>query len=74
MSLPVSRVAKWKTTAQLIALGFLICGPAGDRWVPHCTEIGLSLLWIAAVLTLYTGWDYLFSGIRHIIAIEDGQA
>ena len=74
VSLPVSRVAKWKTTTQLIALGFLICGQAGDRIIPDTTEIGLTLLWIAAILTLYTGWDYLFTGIRHIIAIEDGQA
>ena len=73
VSLPVSRVAKWKTTAQLIALGFLICGPAGDRIVPGTTATGLALLWIAAVLTIYTGWDYLFSGIRHIIAIEDAD-
>ncbi len=71
VSLPVSRVAKWKTTAQLIALGFLICGPAGDRVLPGVTAAGLVLLWIAAILTIYTGWDYLFSGIRHILAIED---
>ena len=73
VSLPVSKVAKWKTTAQLLALGFLICGPAGDKVLPDNTSIGLTLLWIAAILTIYTGWDYLFSGIRHIIAIEDGK-
>ncbi len=72
VSLPVSRVAKWKTAAQLLALGFLICGPAGDRILAACTAIGLTLLWIAALLTIYTGWDYMISGIRHIIAIEDG--
>ena len=70
VSLPVSKVAKWKTTVQLLALGFLIVGPAGDIVLPHNTQIGLVLLWIAALLTLYTGWDYLRSGIRHIIAIE----
>ena len=70
VSIPVSRVAKWKTTAQLLALGFLIVGPAGDKVLPHNTEIGLALLWVAAILTLYTGWDYLRSGIRHIIALE----
>lgn len=74
VSLPVSKVAKWKTTAQLVALGFLICGPAGDRLLHGATGAGLALLWIAALLTLYTGWDYLFTGIRHIIAIEDGRA
>ena len=71
VSLPVSKVAKWKTTAQLLALGFLIVGPAGDVILPHNTQIGLVMLWIAAILTLYTGWDYLNSGIRHIIALED---
>ena len=73
VSLPVSKVAKWKTVAQLIALGFLICGPSGDKVLVGCTAIGMTLLWIAAVLTIYTGWDYLMSGIRHIIAIEDGR-
>ena len=72
VSLPVSRVAKWKTTAQLLALGFLICGPAGEHILAGTVRIGLSLLWIAALLTIYTGWDYTFSGVRHIIAIEDG--
>ena len=70
-SLPVSKVAKWKTTVQLLALGFLICGPAGERILPGNIAIGLILLWIAAILTIYTGWDYLTSGIRHILAIED---
>lgn len=74
VSLPVSRVAKWKTTAQLLALAFLIVGSAGDEVLPGTTHIGLTLLWIAAVLTIYTGWDYLFAGVRHIIAIEDGTA
>ena len=63
-------MAKYKTTAQLLALGFLICGPAGDKVLTHNTEIGLVLLWIAALLTIYTGWDYLHSGIRHILALE----
>lgn len=71
VSLPVSRVAKWKTAAQLFAIGFLIVGPAGDKVLAHTTEIGLGLLWIAAMLTIYTGWDYLHSGIRHILALED---
>ena len=71
VSLPVSRVAKWKTAAQLLALGFLIVGPAGDKILPHNTQVGLTMLWIAAILTIYTGWDYLNSGIRHILAMED---
>ncbi|MGD0635384.1 MAG: CDP-diacylglycerol--glycerol-3-phosphate 3-phosphatidyltransferase [Beijerinckiaceae bacterium] len=70
VSIPVSRVAKWKTTLQLVALGFLIAGPAGDKLLPKNTEIGHILLWIAALLTIYTGLDYLRSGIRHILETE----
>ncbi len=67
VSVPVTRLAKWKTTVQLVAIGFLIAGKAGDRIVPITTAIGLSLLWISALVTLYTGWDYLRAGIRHMI-------
>ena len=70
VSIPVSRVAKWKTTLQLIALGFLIAGPAGDKVLPDNTIIGQVLLWIAALLTIYTGVDYLRSGVRHILDTE----
>ncbi len=66
VSIPVSRIAKWKTTVQLVALGFLIAGPAGDRILPWTTEIGLVLFWSSALLTLYTGWDYLKAGIKHV--------
>ena len=67
VSVPVSRVAKWKTTAQLVALGFLIAGPSGDYFLPGTTRIGLFLLWVAALLTLYTGWDYMKAGVRHVM-------
>jgi cardiolipin synthase len=66
VSIPVSRIAKWKTTLQLVALGFLIAGPAGDEVLPGTTLIGLTLFWISALLTLYTGWDYLRAGLKHI--------
>ncbi|MBN9470099.1 MAG: CDP-diacylglycerol--glycerol-3-phosphate 3-phosphatidyltransferase [Bosea sp.] len=71
VSVPVSKVAKWKTTAQLFALGFLVVGPAGDQVLPHNTQIGIVMLWIAAVLTIYTGWDYLNAGIRHLVAMDE---
>src|SRR5580692_8766211 len=58
VSVPVTRLAKWKTTAQLVAIGFLLAGEAGDRIVPVVTLTGLTLLWLSALLTLYTGWDY----------------
>ncbi len=66
VSVPVSRIAKWKTTMQLVALGFLIAGPAGDSVLPRTTETGLVLFWSSALLTLYTGWDYLRAGIKHV--------
>ena len=66
VSVPVTRIAKWKTTLQLIALGFLIAGPAGDAVLPRTTQIGLILFWCSALLTLYTGWDYLRAGIKHV--------
>lgn len=67
VGVPVSRVAKWKTTFQLLSLGFLIAGPAGDTVLPGNTMIGLALLWVSAILTLYTGWDYLRTGIHHLV-------
>jgi cardiolipin synthase (CMP-forming) len=66
VSVPVTRLAKWKTTVQLVAIGFLIAGKAGDRLVPITTVTGLSLLWISALVTLYTGWDYFRAGVRHL--------
>lgn len=70
VGVPVSRVAKWKTTFQLLALGFLIAGPAGDTVLPGNTGIGLALLWVSAILTIYTGWDYLRTGILHLMDEE----
>jgi cardiolipin synthase (CMP-forming) len=73
VSVPVSRVAKWKTLAQLVAVGFLIAGPAGETVLPHTITIGITLLWVAAALTLYTGWDYFNSGIRYLLAEDERQ-
>lgn len=67
VSVPVTWIAKWKTTVQLVAVGFLIAGPAGDMIVPVVTEIGIGGLWIAAALTLYTGYDYFRAGLRHVV-------
>ena len=67
VSVPVSQLAKWKTAIQMVALAFLLAGPAGDKVLPYTTEAGLLLLWIAAILTLYTGWDYFRAGIKHMI-------
>ena len=67
VSVPVTRLAKWKTTIQMLAIGFLLAGPAGDKILPYTTEIGLTLLWLSALVTLYTGYDYFRAGLKHII-------
>lgn len=74
VSVPVSKLAKWKTTFQMVSLGALILGAALPGWlatvagieinVPH--TVGLGTLWGAAVLTVITGWDYLRVGLRHM--------
>ena len=74
VSVPVSRLAKWKTTFQLVCLGALILGVALPEWTinlagrtinfPH--TVGLTTLWAAAVLTVVTGWDYLRVGLKHM--------
>jgi CDP-diacylglycerol--glycerol-3-phosphate 3-phosphatidyltransferase/cardiolipin synthase len=74
VSIPVSRLAKWKTTFQLICLGALILGKGAPWWnvellgqmvnLPH--TVGLTTLWAAAVLTVVTGWDYLRVGLKHM--------
>ena len=74
ISVPVSRLAKWKTTFQLLALGSLILGQGLPDWnlmigavvanVPH--TVGLITLWAAAVMTVITGWDYLRVGLKHM--------
>ncbi|WP_170181868.1 CDP-diacylglycerol--glycerol-3-phosphate 3-phosphatidyltransferase [Phreatobacter stygius] len=67
VSVPVTQLAKWKTALQLVAVGFLIAGPAGDQVIPFVTQVGIGLLWVAALLTLYTGFDYFRAGVGHLI-------
>ncbi len=67
VGLPVSLLAKWKTTIQMLALGFLIVGDVGpDFGFATTWEIGIYGLWIAALITIITGYDYLRAGLRHI--------
>jgi cardiolipin synthase len=72
VSVPVTKLAKWKTTVQLIAIGFLIAGEAGEQLIPATTLIGIVLLWISAIVTIYTGWDYFRAGIHHLIKEDEG--
>ena len=65
VSLPVSRLAKWKTAIQMIAIAILLLQGAGQTAIPVET-IGEVMLWIAAALTLVTGWDYLYVGLTHL--------
>lgn len=67
VSVPVSNLAKWKTTLQLIAIGVLLGAPAVEPILPGVTDTGIALLWVAAILTLYTGYDYCRAGIRHLL-------
>ena len=67
VSVPVSQLAKWKTAGQLVAIGFLIAGEAGEKVLPITIEVGIALLWLSAIVTLYTGWDYLRAGLRYMI-------
>lgn len=69
VGLPVTRLSKWKTGVQMVALGLLVLSAPGAAllglgWLPMAW-LGGTLLWIAAVLTLVTGWDYLNAGLRH---------
>jgi cardiolipin synthase (CMP-forming) len=72
VSVPVTKLAKWKTTMQLIAIGFLITGEAGEDVFPPITLIGIVLLWASAIVTIYTGWDYFRAGIHHLIKEDEG--
>jgi CDP-diacylglycerol--glycerol-3-phosphate 3-phosphatidyltransferase/cardiolipin synthase len=74
ISVPVSKLAKWKTTFQLVSLGALILGqglpgwtvPLGDDVINLPHTVGLTTLWAAAILTVITGWDYLRVGLKHM--------
>ncbi len=69
--MPVSRLSQWKTTLQMIALGFLLVGPAGPYFGPLSTaEIGVIGLWLAALITIITGYDYLRAGLRRVDELD----
>lgn len=66
ITVPVSKLAKWKTTVQMVALGFLVAGNTGDSVIPHTLLIGQIGLAIAAIITVITGWGYLKVGVKYI--------
>ncbi len=73
VSLPVSQLAKWKTTLQMVAIAVLIIGDNGPWGIP-LVEIGEVGLWAAAILTIVTGYDYLRAGLRHIDREDSADA
>jgi CDP-diacylglycerol--glycerol-3-phosphate 3-phosphatidyltransferase len=74
VSVPVTQLAKWKTAFQMIALGSLILAGGLPNWTVTLLDtiynlpllVGLICLWLAAILTLITGWDYLRVGLKHM--------
>jgi cardiolipin synthase len=66
VSVPVTRLGKWKTMIQMVALSFLIVGDYGPAEIP-VTIIGTVGLWGAAILTFISGWDYMRAGMRHMM-------
>jgi cardiolipin synthase (CMP-forming) len=77
VGLPVTRLAKWKTGFQMGALGTLLAGDSSAilLHIPFLpvNAIGAAMLWVAAALTLVTGWDYLTAGLRHAAGPATGS-
>ncbi len=77
IGLPVTKLAKWKTGVQMVALGLLLLGHQGAAFMGlgflPMDALGAILLWTAALLTLITGWDYLTAGLRHAVAPPPAQ-
>ncbi len=75
LNLPVSSLSKFKTFIQMFSIAILLTGETGNKIISfqdyNAQTIGIILLWIAAFLTLYTGYDYLRKGI--VTAINDDK-
>ena len=65
VNMPVSVLAKWKTTLQLVAIGFLVGAPIFPS-LPMANPIGLTLLWAAAFVTAQTGFAYYRGVLEHV--------
>lgn len=74
VSVPVTTMAKWKTALQLVAIGFLIVGDVlPSVWTVDATTIGIVGLWLAATLTIATGYDYLRASLVHLSRSPDSR-
>ena len=79
MSVPVTRIAKLKTAIQMVAIGGMILEPLGDRYLPFAYGVtfsaaAYSALWVAAVLTVYTGYIYFRGGLKFLHSSKAGSA
>lgn len=74
VSVPVSFLAKIKTTIQLIAIGAMILGPIADSWIPGSLALAYTALWVAAGLTVYTGYEYFRASLAYTRARREGRA
>src|SRR5262245_66336628 len=63
MRVHVTQLAKWKTTVQMIALGVLLAGPAGDKIIPGINSTGVAVLRVAALVNLWAGFGYVKVGV-----------
>jgi len=70
VGMPVSRLAKWKTATQILAICFLLAGPAAQVYFDTFL-VGEILLWIAGLLTIWTGYDYLNLGLKHMLEKDE---
>ena len=68
VSVPVTRLAKWKTALQMISIAALLIAPAlqGAK-SGYIIDMGLTFFWVAAIVTLYTGFDYFRAGLKHLL-------
>jgi CDP-diacylglycerol---glycerol-3-phosphate 3-phosphatidyltransferase len=73
VGMPVSKLAKWKTAAQIFSLCFLLGGPAVQQDF-NAMDTGIVLLWLAGLLTVWTGYDYLKLGLKHMLEEEGPSA
>jgi cardiolipin synthase (CMP-forming) len=70
VTVPVTGIAKLKTTIQVIALSVLIGAPAIESQFSYLSLLGIILLWLAALLTLYTGFVYVQANLAHMSGPE----
>lgn len=72
VSLPVTLLAKWKTTLQMLALGAQLFGLvlreryAVSNWLPMYISLADLLVWLAAIVTIWTGWQYFANARRQL--------